>query len=148
MVSYVEEINQFIWSLTIFVLFTGAFIYLSHSLKKEEKNEKLLMLGFTSASFGLAFNQFFLYLSRTIDPLEHIFDLIIILSFVIGMTFFFFIYDRIMKKTKYIPFFINLILIPLIIVFFNIDLYFHERFFVYISYFFNATTFIFVLYLF
>jgi len=36
MEPYVDEINQFFWSLTIFILFTCAFIYLSHYFKKEE----------------------------------------------------------------------------------------------------------------
>ncbi len=140
-ISYIDKLYQFFWTLTIFILFTCAFVYLSYSLKKEEKDEKLLMLGFTSVSFGLAFNQFFRFLSTIIIPFEHSLDLISILSFAIGLTIFFFIFDKTMKKTKYILFIINLILILLLVVFFSIDLYFHPRFFVYISYIFNATAF-------
>ena len=143
--TYVDEINQFIWSLTIFVLFTCSVIYLSRCLKKEDFNEKSLMLGFAGVSFGLAFNQFFWFLSKILIHLEEFFDLIAILSFAIGMTFFFFIFDILMKKTKYIPFIINLILIPLIVGFFIKPFYFNDRFFVYICYIFNTTTFCLIL---
>lgn len=145
MEPYIDEINQFFWSLTIFILFTAAFIYLSQCLKKEETDEKLLMLGFAVVCFGLAFNQFFWFLSKIIIHLQFFFDLIAILSFAIGMTIFFFIFDRIMKKTKYIPFIINLVIILFIIVSFLTPLYHNERLFPYISYIFNATTFCFIL---
>lgn len=138
---YVEAINHFFWSLTIFVLFTCAFIFLSHSLKKEEINEKLLMLGFTSVSFGLAFNQFFWFLSEVFIYLYSFFDLIAILSFAIGMTIFFYIFDKTRKKTKYIPFIINLSIIPIIIFTFLTPLYSNGIFFSYVCYIFNATTF-------
>ena len=140
-----ENLNQFFWSLTVFIIFTCAFVFLYYSLKKEEKNERLLMIGFSSVSFGLAFNQFFWLLKQILTPFENTLDLIAILSYTIGLALFFLIFDTLMKKTKFLPFIINLILIPLIIIFHNVDLYVHPRLFVYISYIFNATTFCFIL---
>jgi len=72
MSSYIEELNQFFWTLTIFILFMCALIFLSRSLQKEQKDERLLMLGFTSVGFGLAFNQFFRFLSTIVIPLEEV----------------------------------------------------------------------------
>ncbi len=141
MVNAVEQINQFFWSLTVFIIFTCAIIYLSRSLKKDEKDERILMLGFSVVSLGLAFNQFFWLLSKILLSLGTLFDIIAILNFAISMSIFFFIFDKTMKKTKYIPFFINLLLIPLIIVSFIKPLYFDNRFFVYVDYIFNATAF-------
>ena len=141
MVSFIEQINQFFWSLTVFIIFTCAIIYFSRSLKKEEKSERLLMLGFSCVSLGLAFNQFFWLLSKILFTLGPIFDLTAILSFAISMSIFFFIFDKTMKKTKYFPFLINLILIPLIIAFFIEPLHLDNRFFVYVNYIFNATAF-------
>ena len=145
MATYIDEINQFFWSLTIFILFTVTFIFLSHSLKRKEYNERLLMLGFTGVCFGLAFNQLFWFLSRIFMPFQSMLDLIAILSFAISMTFFFFIFDKIMKKTRYVPFMVNIILFPLIIISFFTPFYNLERLFPYISYLFNATTFLIIL---
>ncbi len=141
MESSIEALNQFFWTLTIFILFTCAVLFLSRALKKEEKGERLLMLGFTCVALGLAFNQFFRFFSTILISLENTLDLISILSFAIGLTLFFYIFDKTMKKTKFIPFIFNLILISLLLLFFNIDLNIHPRFFVYISYVFNAATF-------
>ena len=91
--------------------------------------------------FGLAFNQFFRFLSTILIPLEHSLDLISILSFAIGFTLFFYLFDKTMKKAKFLPFIVDLILISLLIVFINLDLSVHPRLFVYLSYVFNAAAF-------
>ncbi len=140
--SYVEELNQLFWTLTIFILFTCALIFLARSLKKEEKDERLLMLGFTSVIFGLALTQFIWFLNTILIPHKHTLDLMAILCYAIGFTLFFFIFDKTMQKTKFIPFVINVILISLLIVFVYRDPY---LFFTYLSYVFNATVFCFIL---
>ena len=145
MESYVDEINQFFWSLTIFVLFVCAFIYLSRSFKKKEIDERLLMLGFASVSFGLSFSQFFFYLGEILIQLHDFYDLIAILSFTIGMTIFFYIFDKLLKKTKYIPVFINLIIIILIIILMIVPSYEYQKLLEYTCYLFNAPTFCFIL---
>lgn len=152
-----DPINRFMWSLTIFLLFFCGLLYLYRALKKEKKKEKALLVGIAAIFIGLSFSRFFfffsdyflsgVYIGNTFisngwDPtgLSDFFGLIATLCFLGGMAAFFFFLELTLKSTKYIPVFVNVVLILLIL-----TLPDYERTFTYISVAFNVLSLLIVL---
>jgi len=127
-----DGINRFFWTLAIFTLYLCAFYYLSHGLKKEKRDDKLIIIGFFCIFLGFAFARLFYFIAEyqlkgtyrghvfysdysNIYEYYTFFGIIAPISSILGITVFLFIFDNVMKKTKYMPFILNVLFITLII---------------------------------
>ncbi|MFX1444796.1 MAG: hypothetical protein ACFFHV_15395 [Promethearchaeota archaeon] len=118
---------------SIYVLLFAGIHFCNLAYKRGTSTEKLLMLGFASFFFGLAFQRIIFYFSdflvigsysgheyygdyeNTYPPFELMVKLGYI-SLFIGITAAFFFFERILKKTKYIITAINLISLFIIVI--------------------------------
>ena len=78
-----------IFTLEIFILFSFSFIFLWHCLKIKKREERLIMLGFTCVCFTQAITQFLFYIGVIILDSLVLVDLLMLITFVSGMSIFF-----------------------------------------------------------
>ena len=116
-----DPINRLVWSTAIFIIISCGMYFIIRGIKKEKFEEKLLMLGFGCLFVGQGIQRLFFYLSdffiigsynssthiysgdysNAIDPYMALVELGY-LCFLLSISFFFFTFERVIKKTKYI----------------------------------------------
>jgi len=118
---------------SIYVLIFAGIHFCNLSSKRDIKNEKLLMLGFASVFFGLAFQRIFFFFGdfyvkgsylgheyygdySNYYPQFEVFVKLGYISLFIGIMIAYFFFERILNKTKYFITVINLISLIIIIV--------------------------------
>jgi hypothetical protein len=114
--------------MAIFIIFLCGAYFFIRGMKKEGKDEKLLMLGFGSLFIGLGINRLFFFLADFFiegDYVGHVFygdyDVVNIgitlstelgyLSFLISMAFFFITFEYVIKKSKFVLSILNILFI-------------------------------------
>ena len=116
-----DPINRLVWAMAIFVIISCGAYFLIRGIKKEKFEERLVMFGFSGVFIGQGIQRILYYISdyliigtynnsshvfsgdynNTIDPYFAIVELGY-LSFLFSMIFFFFAFESVIKKTKYI----------------------------------------------
>ncbi len=127
-----DPINRFSWSVAILVLFICGTYFLNQGLKRDDQKERTIMIGFASVFFGQALNRFFFFFSdffveghysghsfygdyATGGSTYMLFVILAYVSFLVSMCVFFFAIERILKKSRYSIFTLNVIFIALLI---------------------------------
>ncbi len=120
-----DPINRLIWALTIFIIFLCSAYFLIRCIKKKELDERILMLGFSVLFMGAGLNRLFFFLSDffiTGHYSGHIFlgdynvpnEINILLTevgylcFLVSMAFYFFCFEFVIKKSKYLLTILNI----------------------------------------
>jgi len=125
--------ERFLWGVTIALVIICALQYLNRVRKIDSFNEKLISFGYSTIFFGFVLNLIFLYLSSFLVPGNYIdntfygnydavdstYVILVKISIIgsnAGFICFFFAFERIFKRTKYILTITLLIIILFIII--------------------------------
>lgn len=125
-----DPINRLVWSMTIFVIASCGAYFLIRGIKKEKSEERLIMFGFGGLFIGQALQRILYYISDylvigTYNNSSHVFygdysntleayTTIVELGyfcFLMSMAFFFFAFEKVIKKTKYLLTILNVMFI-------------------------------------
>ena len=127
-------IDRLLWGVAITLLFVFAVLYINKGRKKENSNEKIMMLGFVCFFLGLAISRFLFYLGEMSlpgtytngefyydnddepYPMFYLANKLFAISNTIGMMLLVLAFEVNIKRTKYVLTMIGTVLIIILII--------------------------------